>query len=172
VFTGQAATGALTLAGTRLITQFLSPELYGAVNLLQGSLTILRTLFCSPMLNAALRFYPDAERGGSVPALRQLMRRSLGKSILAMAALTIIGGLLWTSTTGRSALIVPILVVFVALDVIRTLETTLLNAGRRQRASAILFSKPSFARCSWSDSSCRSERDWNPSWARSPPVSC
>src|ERR1700686_945455 len=59
---GQGATGALTLVGTRLITQFVSPELYGAINLVQNSLVLLRTLFCSASVNAGLRYYPDAER--------------------------------------------------------------------------------------------------------------
>jgi O-antigen/teichoic acid export membrane protein len=138
VLAGQAATGALSLAGNRLITQFLSPELYGAVNLLQGSLVLLRTLFCSPMLNAALRFYPNAEGGNFVPALRQLLRRSLGKSTISMGVITIVGGLIWTSISDERALIVPILVAYVALDVMRTLETTLLNAAREQRSNAIL----------------------------------
>jgi len=135
---GQAATGLLSLAGTRLITQFVNPELYGAVNLLQNALVLLRTIFCSPMLNAALRYYPDAERGGYVPALRRLLSRFLGRALFVMEGLAIVGGLLWSSKSGKSPLIVLALAAFLALEVIRTLETTLFNAARMQRAAAVL----------------------------------
>jgi O-antigen/teichoic acid export membrane protein len=134
VVAGQATTGLFTLGGTRLITQFVSPELYGAVNLIQNATVLLRTVFCSPILNAALRYYPDAERGSYIPALRSLLSRFLGRGLIAMELITVVAALVWCSLQGRS----PPLTAFVALDVIRTMEMTLFNAARRQRAAAIL----------------------------------
>ncbi|MGO9988398.1 MAG: lipopolysaccharide biosynthesis protein [Steroidobacteraceae bacterium] len=137
VVAGQGMTGIFTLAGTRLITQTISPELYGAVNLVQNALMLLRTLFCAPMLNAGLRYYPDAERGGYVPELRRLLWRKLGRAIIAMEILGIFGGLVWSIRAGIHPSILFVLAAFIALDVIRTLETSLFNSARMQRPAAI-----------------------------------
>jgi len=138
VVAGQGTTGLLSLAGTRLITQFVSPELFGAVNLIQNATVLLRTIFCSPILNSALRYYPDAERDGYVSALRRLLARILGRAVFAMEIIAVVGIVVWSSRTGNSSLILLPLTVFLALDVIRTFEMTLFNAARMQRAAAIL----------------------------------
>jgi O-antigen/teichoic acid export membrane protein len=137
VVAGQGMSGILTLAGTRLITQTISPELYGAVNLAQNALVLLRTLFCFPMLSAGLRYYPDAERGGYVLELRRMLWRTLSRAVIAMEVLAILGGLIWSIRTGIHPSIVLVLAAFIALDVIRTLEMSLFNAARLQRPAAI-----------------------------------
>ena len=146
VVVGQGMTGILTLAGTRLITQYVDPELYGAVNLLQNSLVLLRTLFCSPMLNAGLRFYPDAERGNFLSGFRAYLRRSLGRSVLAMEIIVVGGAILWCWSKGAPTGLVIGLAAFVVADVTRTFEITLFNAARRQRPAAILASTENLAR--------------------------
>ena len=117
VIAGQAATGILTLGGNRLVTQFVSPELYGAVNLLQNSLVLLRTLFCSPTLNAGLRYYPEAERGRYVASLRSHLRRNIGRSLVLMEILTVGAALLWCWSRGAPLDVVLGLALFVAADV-------------------------------------------------------
>lgn len=138
VFTGQAMTGLLNLAGTRLITQFVNPEIYGLVNLLQNATVLLRTLFCSPMLNAGLRYFPEAQHGGFVAGLRAHLTRSLGASLMAMEVITIGSALYWCSKSGTPPTVVLSLGVFVAADVCRTFEMSLFNAARRQRPAALL----------------------------------
>jgi len=137
VVAGQGATAALTLAGTRLITQFVNPEVYGGITLVQNSLVLLRTLFCSATLNAGLRYYPDAERGGYTAALRRNLARTLGRALIAMEAVAIIGGLMWSFKAGIRPSIALIFGVYVAVDVLLTLQTTFFNAARRQRSAAI-----------------------------------
>lgn len=146
VLVGQAASAILTLAGTRLITQCVNPELYGTVNLVQNALVLLRTLFCSPTLNAGLRYYPDAERGGYRSAFRRFLSRELVRALVVMEVLAIVGGIIWSRLTGIHLSVVLILVVFVAADVARTLEMMLFNAARRQRPAAILSAVESLAR--------------------------
>jgi O-antigen/teichoic acid export membrane protein len=138
VLTGQALTGLFTLVGTRLITQYVDPELYGLANLVQNALLLLRTLFCSPLLNAALRYYPDAQREACLPTLHATLLRSLAKAFLAMEVITVAGGLLWTWRENHDSRVVWILTAFVGFDVLRTLKMTLLNAARKQRAAAIV----------------------------------
>jgi O-antigen/teichoic acid export membrane protein len=137
VVASQGATAALTLAGTRLVTQFVNPEIYGAITLVQNSLILVRTLFCSATLNAGLRYYPDAERGGYTFALRRNLARTLGRALIPMEVAVIIGGLIWSHKAGIPASIALILGAYVAVDVFMTLETTFFNAARRQRSAAI-----------------------------------
>ncbi len=139
VVLGQGLTGAFTLAGTRLITQFVAPDVYGIVNLLQNSLVLLRTLFCSPTLNAALRYYPDAEREHYVTTLRQWLQRSLAVSVLAMELIIVVIAFVWARGEPQYSLVLLLSVgLYAAADVGRTFETTLLNAARRQQPAAIL----------------------------------
>ncbi len=146
VFVGQAVSAIFLLAGTRLITQFVNPELYGAVNLVQNALVLLRTLFCSPTLNAGLRYYPDAERGGYRPAFRRFLSGELGRALVVMEILAIVGGIIWSLAAGVHLSVVLVLVVLVGADVARTLEMTLFNAARRQRPAAILSAVENLAR--------------------------
>jgi len=137
VVAGQGTSAVLTLLGTRLITQVVSPDLYGAVNLVQNALVLLRTLFCSAAMNAGLRYYPDAVHGGYVPALRRMLKQSLGRALIAMEILTVVGGLVWSFRAGVRPVVVLILAVYVAVDMFLTLEMALFNAARQQRSAAI-----------------------------------
>jgi O-antigen/teichoic acid export membrane protein len=137
VFAGQALSGAFNLGGTRLITQYIAPELYGIVNLLQNALVLLRTLFCSPLFAAQLRYAPDAERGGYRGALFGRLRRILGWATVAMELVAIAGGTLWAWRAGGNPLVIAALVFYIFVDVFRTLEMTALNAARRQSPAAL-----------------------------------
>lgn len=137
---GQVATVVFTLAGTRLVTQFLDPGLYGTVNLLQNAILLLRTLFCSPILNTGLRFYPEAERGQYLKVFRVHLLRGMMRALIAVEVLAIAGGLVYLRRLGVTPLMVVGIAVYAASDVVRTLEVTLLGAAQRQRPVASLTS--------------------------------
>jgi len=137
VFAGQALSGAFNLGGTRLITQYIAPELYGIANLLQNALVLLRTLFCSPLFAAQLRYAPDAERGGYRGALLARLRRILGWATIAMELVAIATGAMWAWRAGGNPLVIAALMFYIFVDVFRTLEMTALNAARRQRPAAL-----------------------------------
>lgn len=146
VASGQIATGVLSIVGTRLVTQIVSPELYGTVNLVQNALLFVRSLFCTPLFGAAVRYFPESERGGYSPALRRVLNRFLGLSIVGVVSLAVIGGLIWSSRSGIPSTVIFILIVLVVADVGRTLEFTLFNSARRQRPLAILSILEALAR--------------------------
>jgi O-antigen/teichoic acid export membrane protein len=137
VLIGQAFTGIFSLGGTRLITQFVAPEIYGVVNLAQNSVLLLRTLFCSPILSAGLRFYADAQHGNYVPALYRMLRAALGKATIAMEVLVVIGACIWIWQAHVGASLVLTLAVFLFADVFRTFEIAMFSAARRQRRAAV-----------------------------------
>ena len=137
VLAGQAMTGIFNLGGTRLITQYLAPELYGAANLVQNALVLLRTVFCSPMFNAELRYYPVAEHGNYLPSMHRVMRNVLVKAVIGMEVLAIAGGAIWIWGTGGNARVILVLTVYIVFDVFRTFEMTIFSAARRQRPAAL-----------------------------------
>ena len=136
-FAGQAMAGIFNLGGTRLITQYVAPELYGVVSLVQNALILLRTLFCSPMFAAQLRYYPDAERGNYLPALHRMLRSALGKAVIGMELLAIVGASIWIWSIGGNVRVILALILYIAFDVFRTLEMTVFSAARRQRPAAL-----------------------------------
>jgi O-antigen/teichoic acid export membrane protein len=116
----------------------VSPELYGLVNLVQNALLLLRAVFCTPALTAALRFYPEAEHGGYVVSFRRFLGRQLGRALVPMVLIAVGAGLVWALRARFSPWVVIIFAIFLIADVIRTFEMSLFNAARQQRAAALL----------------------------------
>src|SRR5262249_54898593 len=63
--------------GLRVLTHYASPDIYGAFSLLLGIVTITSTVFCNPLLQALLRYYPEVAAAGGVGRLRGVMARAL-----------------------------------------------------------------------------------------------
>ncbi len=136
---GQLAQGGARLAGIRVLTELLSPGVYGEVVLLLGVATLGNNLFCMPLLAASLRFYPDAAAAGRASALRGLLVRIVVKRTLALLGAVGLAGALWALLGGggvSSAGFLAVLVIL-ALDAARLFETTLQNAARRQMAFSL-----------------------------------
>jgi O-antigen/teichoic acid export membrane protein len=131
-------TAIINLVGTRVVTHYLPPALYGQVNLLQNLVLLLRNLFCFPILNSAIRFYPEAARDGEVGGLRRMLTKSLARAMLLMQAilLAVAGWLYWR---GHVSPWVPFaLALYLVFDVGRTFEVSLFNGARRQRPPALI----------------------------------
>jgi O-antigen/teichoic acid export membrane protein len=143
---GQAASAVAVLVGTRLLTEALPPEVYGTVGLLIGLMTFGRNLLCAPLLQAVLRFHPDAARTGGSGLLRRAiggdLARAAGLVALALAA----GGALFGPRFGVSFVSFLLLGGLLAADTARGLELNLLNAARRQRAFALWGAADAWAR--------------------------
>lgn len=131
---GQVASIAGRLVGTRVLTELVSPGVYGEANLLVGLATLGSNLFCAPLLHATLRFYPDAERDARVVSLRRLLTRLLRLAATVVVVLILSGGVVWSVATKGSLPFACFLVLaaFFAFDTARLFETNLLNAARRQ----------------------------------------
>jgi O-antigen/teichoic acid export membrane protein len=148
VASGQVVAVAARIVGLRLITDLVSPEVFGEVVLLLGLAALGTNMFCLPLLMALVRFFPDAARGRRIGALRRLLRDLLVPRTLAVAGLLAIGGVLWTrfDAAETSAWAFVIVASLLVLDVLRLFESTLLNASRRQRAYALWYGADSVAR--------------------------
>jgi O-antigen/teichoic acid export membrane protein len=136
---GQGGVAIGTLVGVRLLTEATPPAVFGSVSLLLGVLTLCRNFFNFPFCQASLRYYSEAAGRGEVGVLRRVVFGYIGRSNALLAALATVLGIGFIAG-GRPAdlMLIAILVVLLVVDNVRTAETDLLNAARRQRPFSIL----------------------------------
>lgn len=148
VASGQAVAVVARVAGLRVITDRVSPEVFGEVVLLLGLATLGTNMFCLPLLSALVRFFPDAARGRRVAELRQLLRRLLAPRTLAVTTLLALGGALYAQLGGTetSAWAFVSVALLLVLDVMRLFESTFLNAARRQRTFSLWYAADAASR--------------------------
>jgi O-antigen/teichoic acid export membrane protein len=132
---GQAGSALGRLVGTRLITSLVTPVVYNEFALLQGVAALGSSLFCSPLVQATLRYYPDAAAAGKINALRRLAGALLRRSTIWVVAGLLVGGAAWTRLPGPGTSLAAFALVAatLALDVWRTYESAVMNAARNQR---------------------------------------
>ncbi len=138
VFFGQGMSALATLVGLRLITEFVSPDVYGTVALALGVVALAHGLAAGPLMQAVLRYHPEVASRGGEHGLRRAALRSLRKPVLTGAALlAAAAAALSVLEPGLRALALLSVLLFLA-EVARSVEVTFLNAARRQRAMALL----------------------------------
>ncbi len=145
---GQAIVVIAGLAGTRVLTTLLPPEVYGQISLVVGLGTLGTGLFCLPFLQAAMRSFPDARLAGKVGALRRLAASYVQRGVLAAGLLLALAGAGWTLWSEAPVPTVVFLVAagVVAADAWRSFEAALLNGARRQQDYATRTALDALAR--------------------------
>jgi O-antigen/teichoic acid export membrane protein len=133
---GQIATAVGLLVGIRLMTEYVPPSTYGNVTLLLGLTTFAYSLFSVPLFQASLRFYPNVQKSGDEELLRFTVFELAKKAMVSTSVLMIIGGAAYGFLTGNSGWFGVLLAAILVVDVIKMLETGLLNAARKQREFA------------------------------------
>ncbi len=137
MLSGQVATALAALIGIRLLTEYVPPQVYGSVTLMIGIATLGQNLFCTPLLQAAYRFYPDTARTENVSGLRYIITGYLKKTSLGLSAAIALGGALYCFISGESFWGICALIGYLVITVAQTLELNLLGAARRQRFVAL-----------------------------------
>ena len=135
---GQIAAAVGMLAGVRIVTEILNPDLYGVLNLILGLAGLGKSVLVAPFMQAAMRFHPQAAIDDQVPLLRRLITRFVARSNLWLTASTLIGGLI-LSRLGRLDFFCFLLIAATYWpDGARTIDLAFLQITRRQKAMAIL----------------------------------
>jgi len=143
---GQVASAIGVLVGIRLLTEYVSPEVFGKVSLLIGIVSLGSSIFCLPLLQAALRFYPELATRMELPVLRRTIRGSLRWSIGFLIGIILLGGAAYSILQGISYSIFPLLAGLLAIETKRGLETNFLTAARRQRPFSIWVAAEAWVR--------------------------
>ncbi len=145
-FAGQALSAIGVLLGIRLLTEYLPPERFGELILQLGVAALLLALVSTPVLQAALRYYPELLKSDGERALRKHISgqlcRVLGWAFAVLVPLGI-GVCLYLK---QSPVIVLLLALVVIVDIARAYEMAFLNAARLQRRYAIWSAAEAFAR--------------------------
>ncbi len=138
VAVGQIAAALGALAGVRLLTELLEPDVYGLVALLLGIAALGQGLAVTPFMQAVLRFHPESARLGTTGILRAVTGKILKKTVIPFAVVISLAGLLCGAASGQAIWLGVLVAGIFVVESIRSFEVTLLNAARRQRAMAVL----------------------------------
>ena len=137
VLFGQLASAIALLAGTRLLTELVTPDIYGQVALLNGFVALGVAVFSYPFICAGMRMWPecqvDAERAGLYKAVSNYTTRS---TILAIGLLAL-GGAAYSYATASDIWLFIIAGILLAVTVQRELGIQLLIGGRKQRSASL-----------------------------------
>jgi len=151
IASGQLAQAIAMLVGIRLLSELISPKVYGTVTLLMGTVLLGRQIFGFPFLQAALRFYPEALQANFLPQLRRIIKSYLFTIIAGYTILYLIGGLIYSNFNNSiSYYLFIISSALLCFEVACVLETDLFNAARMQRHFVVIqvlhsWSRPLFA---------------------------
>ncbi len=146
VTVGQVTAAVGLVAGTRLITEFVSPETYGTASLLLGIAILAKNIFCTPVLSAVLRFYPEAARANEVWRLRGIIQRMLRWTTAALLIALLSAGASYAWWQNISAMPFILLGIVLVFDVAQSMEVHLWLAARRQRAVSVSIASDALLR--------------------------
>ena len=143
---GTALTALGTLVGVRVLTQFLTPAVYGVVSLALGMSALAISLVSTPLTQAAIHYYPSVTAQGSARDLLASLQRCFLKMAPWLLGAVLIGGAAFVGWGGGSLLLVVLLVLMLACDCWRSANVSLLNAARRNRHYALWVTADTWAR--------------------------
>lgn len=143
---GQLGSGVVLLLGTRIITELVSPDVYGQVALLTGVVALGVAIFAYPFICAGMRLLPECQereqRSGLYRAVRGLAARS---SFVAMVCLAL-GGAAYCRRTGFDPWLFGVAALLFAATVHREIGIQLLIGERRQREASLWQTSDSILR--------------------------
>nr|WP_305888595.1 lipopolysaccharide biosynthesis protein [Methylomonas sp. SURF-2] len=134
---GQLLSALALLAGTRLLTELLSPDVFGRVALQSGFVALGVAVFSYPFICAGMRMLPECRNRRQRTALHQaVFGLSARATALAMAALLLAGSLYRRFDTGEMGLY-ALTALLLAVTARRELGIQLLIGERRQRGASL-----------------------------------
>jgi len=137
VIFGQLLSALGTLVGLRMLTGLLSPHVFGEVVLVSGIVLMADGLAAAPLMQAVVKYYPEAAAANSVGVLRAATRKQLSRVTVLTGAICLIGFFLYSWFAPISPWLGPLAVALLIVEVQCQHEITLLNSARCQRITAI-----------------------------------
>lgn len=139
VVLGQFLIALGSLFGTRLVTEFISPEVFGRYKILIAGISLIAGLLIRPFIQFAMREYHDAEKQGLVKQyssqIKTIFQRYVNVLAIGLSLIIVIALLL---TNGLTILaIVFSLVFFVLQSNIEFSKALLITRNRQLQANMI-----------------------------------
>ncbi|WP_041655906.1 lipopolysaccharide biosynthesis protein [Azoarcus sp. KH32C] len=135
VLQGLSALG--QLIGVRLLTEILSPSVFGQVSLWLGAVALASAAIANPTMQALLRFYPEYFLRHQGPLVKAVARHQLSKLALYVLPPTILAAVagLWFDYVNAFDLLM--LALLVVVDIARMGNMAYMNALRAFRPCGI-----------------------------------
>ncbi len=143
---GQVLSAAGMVFGVRIITEYVSPSVFGTVSLLMGIVTLGSGVLSAPVLQATLRMYPDMQRQNMLPLLLTEIRRLLVASNGLLIAVGGAAALIYCLLSEADFVVPLVLAGLVVLEAMRGLVVTVLSAENKIKAYTLFTSGDVWAR--------------------------
>ncbi|MEL6323413.1 MAG: lipopolysaccharide biosynthesis protein [Pseudomonadota bacterium] len=146
ILAGQILTAAGGLAALRILTELLPPNVYGQLTLVLGFILLSFDFAFRPFIQASARFRADYRTPAASATLRRESQRFIQQSMALISALLILAGIIFGPRAGLPAWIGVAMAAVLVSDLVRTYETSLLNAAQRHRAMSLWRAIEAWAR--------------------------
>ncbi|HEY8037593.1 MAG TPA: lipopolysaccharide biosynthesis protein [Methylobacter sp.] len=134
---GQLASAVALLAGTRILTELVTPDIYGQVALLNGFVALGVALFSYPFICTAMRILPECLNKGERAALYGVVARLTARATALAAALLVLGGVIYSYFSNSNVWLFMLAAVLLIVTVRRELGIQLLIGERKQRGASL-----------------------------------
>ena len=143
---GQLMSAIALLAGTRVLTELVAPDIYGQVALLNGFVALGVTLFSYPFICAGMRILPECLNKGERAALYGVVARLTARATALAIGLLVLGGVAYSYFSHSDVWLFMLAGVLLIVTVRRELGIQLLIGERKQRGASLWQTSDSILR--------------------------
>ena len=143
---GQLASAIALLAGTRVLTELVTPDIYGQVALLNGFVALGVALFSYPFICAGMRILPECLNKGERAALYGVVARLAARATALAIGLLVLGGVTYSYFSHSDVWLFMLAGVLLIVTVRRELGIQLLIGERKQRGASLWQTSDSILR--------------------------
>lgn len=134
---GQLASALALLAGTRILTELVTPDTYGQVALLNGFVALGVSLFSYPFICAGMRILPECQNKQERADLHGVVARLTARSTTLAILFLVSGGAAYGYLIHNDSWLYALAGVLLAVTVRRELGIQLLIGERKQRGASL-----------------------------------
>jgi O-antigen/teichoic acid export membrane protein len=143
---GQVVSASALLVGTRILTELVSPGIYGQVALLNGFVALGVALFSYPFICAGMRLLPECQGQGDRAALYAVVTKLIFRSTVLAISLIALGGGIYRYFSHVDFGLLMLLSILLVVTVWREIGIQLLIGERQQRNASLWQTSDSFLR--------------------------
>ena len=143
---GQLLSAFALLAGTRVLTELVTPDIYGQVALLNGFIALGVALFSYPFICAGMRMLPECLNNRDRTDLYGVVASLTTRSTVLAIVLLVLGGSIYSYIAQSNILLFVLAGILLAVTVRRELGIQLLIGERKQRGASLWQTSDSILR--------------------------
>ena len=143
---GQLVSAIALLAGTRVLTELVTPDIYGQVALLNGFVALGVAVFSYPFICAGMRLLPECQNNAEHADLHSTVSNLTTRSTVLAIGLLVVGGSAYSHIAQSDVLLFVLTGILLAVTVRRELGIQLLIGERKHRGASLWQTSDSILR--------------------------